>query len=373
MNKVSEMARLCLSIMRANEMRGYTVKYLNPLAPRDAERAISDSERLVLFGIKDTSQISRQLVQNLRRAPGYVWLTVDTCSFKGRAIDPFRINPLTGRVMTGSSSGSAINVLYGINDLAVGADGGGSVLGPALSCNLFGIVASGIGLTGTRQRISTDELSFVPGIGVISKDIQVALDAVEHLTLKQISTDVINEESLDGVIVGVPARGCLELPTLGDMRENLMRVVGSLERFGVQVKELNLSGCDDRKTALHALSHAFSEVDIVISYEGPIDVWGLGDSVLGELGVTGRRVRQTSGKFLIRAANMSQATSIVLPGTDMACGVVLMAKPGFVTARKALKLAVEIDRGIVRPPLFYRYFRQDPVEADDLFFGGEWF
>ena len=43
--------------------------------------------------------------------------------------------------MTGSSSGSCINILLGINDFALGTDGGGSVLGPAMSTGLYSIMA----------------------------------------------------------------------------------------------------------------------------------------------------------------------------------------------------------------------------------------
>ena len=51
------------------------------------------------------------------------------------------MNPLTGKPMTGSSSGTALNVFYRINDLGVGTDGGGSVLAPAAALNLYGFIS----------------------------------------------------------------------------------------------------------------------------------------------------------------------------------------------------------------------------------------
>lgn len=373
MSKISEMARLCQSLMRAYEFKGYTVKYLNPLAPRDAERALTNSERLIFFGVKDTSQINLEIIKKLRLAQGHVWLTVDLPSYKGRAIDTLKVNPVTGGVMTGSSSGSAINVLYGINDLAIGTDGGGSVLGPAISCGLYGIVGTGIGLSGTRKRISTDKLPFVPGIGILSRDLSTGMKGIEYLTDHAISVDLIQEEELYDIKVGIPSYGCVELPVIGDMRENLDRIVGNMQRFGANLTELDLHGCDDRGTGLTALSKALSEVDLVVTYEGPVDLFGLGDSVLGGFGETGKCLKNRAGKYLLRAANMSGATAVILPGPDFACGILILARPGLEPAKKALKLALELDSFVTRSDLFYEYFRQQPEDADDLFFGGDYF
>jgi hypothetical protein len=55
-----------------------------------------------------------------------VFLTIDKAAHLGRAIDPDLNNPITYREMTGSTSGSPINILRGLNDFAIGTDGGGS-------------------------------------------------------------------------------------------------------------------------------------------------------------------------------------------------------------------------------------------------------
>lgn len=52
-------------------------------------------------------------------------------------------NPLTGHSMTGSSSGTALNVFYRINDIGIGSDGGGSVLAPAAALNYKHVKDSG--------------------------------------------------------------------------------------------------------------------------------------------------------------------------------------------------------------------------------------
>ena len=46
--------------------------------------------------------------------------TVDKMAHLGRSIDTDLINPLTYRCMTDSSSGTAINILKGINDFGIG-------------------------------------------------------------------------------------------------------------------------------------------------------------------------------------------------------------------------------------------------------------
>ena len=74
-------------------------------------------------------------------AEGFLTHTRDRMSLGGRAVDMQLVNPLTGRHMTGSSSGTALNVFYGINDLGVGTDGGGSVLAPAAALNLYGFIS----------------------------------------------------------------------------------------------------------------------------------------------------------------------------------------------------------------------------------------
>jgi Asp-tRNA(Asn)/Glu-tRNA(Gln) amidotransferase A subunit family amidase len=48
--------------------------------------------------------------------------------------------------MTGSTSGSPINILKGLNDFAIGTDGDGSVLAPAMSCQLPSVIRAGLGL-----------------------------------------------------------------------------------------------------------------------------------------------------------------------------------------------------------------------------------
>nr|MBL0701745.1 hypothetical protein [Mycoplasmatales bacterium] len=91
------------------------------------------------MGIKNTPLL--KATAEVLKAKNYILHTLDKKALGGRAIDIDLINPLTGRIMTGSSSGTAINVFLGINDIGIGSDGGGSVLAPALSLNLYGFIS----------------------------------------------------------------------------------------------------------------------------------------------------------------------------------------------------------------------------------------
>ena len=111
---------------------------MNPHGTLDhvfADVADRMSEGALLLGVKNTRAISRAFVRRLEEN-GMLLHTLDRKALGGRAVDAALVNPLTLRAMTGSSSGTALNVLYHINDLGLGTDGGGSVLAPAASVNL---------------------------------------------------------------------------------------------------------------------------------------------------------------------------------------------------------------------------------------------
>ncbi|HCD44139.1 MAG TPA: hypothetical protein DEQ64_10455, partial [Lachnoclostridium sp.] len=64
-------------------------------------------------GIKDTPVIPEKLKERLNES-GFLFHTADKMALGGRAVDLQLINPITGKWMTGSSSGTALNVFYGI-------------------------------------------------------------------------------------------------------------------------------------------------------------------------------------------------------------------------------------------------------------------
>ena len=141
-------------VQRTKEFLGKSVKKQNPNIILDMFRENSNCKT---FGVKDTSEISDKVIKKLLEE-GYSWNTVDSYTDRGRAVDLNLLNPITGKLMIGSSSGTAINVLYGLNTVGVGTDGGGSVLGPAIGLNLYSALLSGVGIKGKTSKKSTDSI-----------------------------------------------------------------------------------------------------------------------------------------------------------------------------------------------------------------------
>lgn len=264
-------------------------------------------------GVKDRAEVPAALIRKLR-AGNYRLHTLDAASDGGRAVDLHLTNPVSGRPMTGSSSGTAINVRLHINDLGVGVDGGGSVLAPAMSVNLYGFVSPLIE-RGTMDRFSkesTDHIAFSPSVGFMTREYGGMLRAVRcALGISAVS--------------GGKTRVFLPEDT-GEQRASARKIRGKLDpALETQaVPYPRLTG--DRKTAIRFLSEQLERCDVLISYEGPIDTEGFGDTVFGHFDSRTALCQQNSHKGLIRVVNMVKATALAVPDTDFACGYVLVCK-----------------------------------------------
>ena len=130
------------------------------------------------LGVKNSLHLTAAMEAKFNQNSYYLH-TRDQSSLGGRAIDIHLKNPITGLAMTGSSSGTAINVFLGINDIGVGTDGGGSVLAPAISLNLFSLIDPLLFREERKienEKISTDGISFTPSIGLISRNLNLLRD-----------------------------------------------------------------------------------------------------------------------------------------------------------------------------------------------------
>src|SRR5690625_5050442 len=166
---------------------------------------VKEDEENFYIGVKDVPQIPNKLLSHLKTKGNYLLHTLDAYAIGGRAVDMQRINPISGRLMTGSSSGTAINVLIGINDLGIGTDGGGSVLAPAMSVNLFGFISPLICKEHLEkfEKHSTDNISFTPSIGYITRTYDeikraayTTLD-LPQTTKKKMNIGLVNQTSAD--------------------------------------------------------------------------------------------------------------------------------------------------------------------------------
>lgn len=268
------------------------------------------------LGVKNKKQVPRELIARMEKEGSYVLHTIDRASLGGRAVDVRMINPLSGRPMTGSSSGTAVNVLLGINDVGIGTDGGGSVLAPAMSLNLFGFISPLIESAYMEQfrSTSTDQISFFPSLGFITRE----WDEMAHVV-----NFVLNlEEASDAVI----------------------REVDS----GVDV-------LGPRKDLIAYLQEILPTCDVLVSHEGPIDLHGFGDTVLGHLGEATSALQRAGNKGLIRVANMVGATAIVVPKKEFGCATVLLCESSETKIAKMMAYAEKL--ALPQDALVKRYFQ----------------
>ncbi|GAB6088089.1 hypothetical protein [Alkaliphilus crotonatoxidans] len=358
-NEVLQMKRLMTGMLAAKEQQGKSVVYMREEIIEEAVMALTENPHctLVPFGVKDTHQIPRAMVEKLQQVPGFLFHTIDKMARGGRAIDVDLLNPLTGKVMTGSTSGGCVNILRGINDLSLGTDGGGSVLAPAISTGLYSIMAKGMGLRGSIPRRSTDNLSFLPGIGLISHDFQLCKGAASQLLDLDLAI-VENSLKKESITVAIPKAGQGILPNGRDMVEYLQRVL-ERTRDWIRWMEFDIQGLVSRQDMIDCVKALFEAgVDMILTAEGPIDLYGSGDSVLGQWGPTGADLQQRGGKYLLKVANMVDATAVTLPTEDLGVGLLLMGPRGIGAGSRVIALGNVLQSYFKPPALFERYFIQ---------------
>lgn len=306
------------------------------------------SEEYFYTGVKNVSQIPVALLEHLKTEGNYLWHTLDDYALGGRAVDMQRINPISGRPMTGSSSGTAINVLLGINDLGIGTDGGGSVLAPAISVNLFGFISPLIcekHMTRYAKQ-STDNISFTPSLGFITRSFGEMTRVVE-MTLQL--PDVLNET--------------FEVGILNQTVEENIKMLSTQPVEIVGFDSPDVLGPRDPLIAF--LKNHLPTIDFLLVEEGPIDVNGLGDSVLGHFDASTKEGQRQGNKGLIRVANMANASAITIPKTDFASAYVLMCESKEAKIGKMLSFANKLV--VPKDELLERYFRNFDIYFEDGF------
>jgi hypothetical protein len=275
----------------------------------------------------------------------------------GRAIDIRLTNPLTGKIMTGSSSATAINVLYGINDVGIGSDGGGSVLAPAISLNLYSIMAKGMGLKANYSKKSTDGIDFTAGIGVISHSLKIAKECIYSMVDIQLTKEKDSENEPRKIKIAVPCRGNITLPNGKDMRESLNDIVSFMKKNGIEIYEERLPDFKHRKDSIIGVNELLCKYDILMTFEGPIDLEGLGDSVFGTMGSLATEIQNRSGKYLVKIANMVNATAVTIPANEIASAIVMISKEGTDNGIEVIELAEKISSQYRMPQLYIDYFK----------------
>lgn len=376
------------------------------------EESKNKEKDFLTFGVKNTVDIPKGLVDKLRKDSKYLLLTVDKMSHLGRSIDTDLINPLTYRCMTGSSSGTAINILKGINDFGIGTDGGGSVLAPALSTNLYSFIGSGVGLVTGKESLSTDSISFTGGIGIISKNFPTLKNVVFDILDKEIQNDKIrnkecNENDSDvlnkrknindtKLRIAIPKHNSIILPDDIDMRVEIDKVISNLNKHKVfeekqlknQLDSKNSNVPEEKGIKLEFIEYSFDNIyerniaikeiknifdkdiaDIILTYEGPIDIYGYDETIQKSFkGKAEKKITSNGGKGIVKAINMCKCTGITIPGDKLASGFVICAKEGIQGLINAFTLGQAIDECIEKNEMFNRYFinREKFIDNIDL-------
>lgn len=189
----------------------------------------------------------------------------------------------------------------GINDVGIGTDGGGSVLAPAMSLNLFSFMSPILENEHMIQfnKTSTDGIVFHPSLGFITSK-------------KSVLEEII--------------RDCFELP---EYTKNLKIAVSTEDTHAYPfvteaIKYPDIYG--NRQIGIEFLTKALEQYDVVISFEGPVDLVQYGDTVYGHFDKKTQNMQRQSGKGLLRVVNMVSATAITIPSDKLGFGFVLITK-----------------------------------------------
>lgn len=302
------------------------------------------SESKGYMGVKNVPYISDEFIQFMERK-GYLLHTVDKASLGGRAIDFDLQNPITGRPMTGSSSGTAINVFLEINDIGVGTDGGGSVLGPAMALNLIGIIHPGFNRFSKEVvKQSTDNISFVPTIGFMTKKLTIL---EEIFSIFDLIHDFEEFELMNPLKIGSDCQ-----IDLNELKVETAKI------------DLSYKYTSSREELISNLKEMLGHFDIVISKEGPIDLVGIGDSILGHFDSTTREIQMKSNKGFLKVVNMCGLVGLTVPSENLGTGYLIMCSP---ENEQAMKMVVKIAQKLctVNDEMSANYFRKTELYWQD--------
>lgn len=331
--------------LRAFEFLGTTIEKINHDVPDILTEKMKRWERIYLMGVKNSSGIDERAVKKLSQA-NFIFNTLDKMSDGGRAVDVNLRNPFSAGIMTGSSSAGAVNVLYGINDIALATDGGGSVLGPAFSLNLFSCLLKGLGYQAQSKKKSTDGIEFSAGTGLISYDYSIMKEAVKVLT-GEYGSDT------GKITVAVPCN--LTSPDGKNHMELLSGVLDGVENL--EVREFEYPDFMDRESSIKAMKVIFANADVVACAEGPVDTMGIGDSVYGSFSDT-KASQARSGKNLLRIANMLNCSAVGIPCDVFSKGILLCASSGAACFSKLISLADHTAYKFMQSSLVQEYFHR---------------
>ena len=313
-----------------NYRDGHRLALLNPY--RSVVQVFECDENAIRVGIKNVSSIPNTLMHRLEKT-GFALHTIDRKSqLAGRAVDTELINPITGHYMSGSSSGTAINVFAGINDLGIGNDGGGSVLAPAMCVNILGFISGLIEKDRVQTRkANTDGMVTGNSLGFMARDREILFKAIEDS-------------------IGLKAA------------ENGGTIFSDRAYPGIESKIVDVKDAFAPRAELtEYLKDVLSRCDVFIVSEGPIDLYGFGDSLFGHFDERTRKIQRDSGKGFVRVCNTAGATALAIPRDELGCATLLISESKEEKVSRLLKAAEAFED--IHDELIERYF----LDAESYF------
>ena len=306
-----------------NYKDAHCLAILNPY--RSVVKVFDCREGDILTGVKNVSSIPNTLMHKLEKT-GFALHTIDKKSqLAGRAVDTELINPLTGHYMSGSSSGTALNVFAGINDLGIGNDGGGSVLAPAMCVNILGFISKLIEEDRVQTiKKNTDGMLSGNSLGFFARDRKILLKAIKDSIGVEAGEDfgiVFSDQEYPGI---------------------RSQVIEPMDAFRA------------RNELTEYLKGILEKCDVMILQEGPVDLYGFGDSLFGHFDERTRQIQKDSGKGYVRVCNTAGASAMVIPGKELGCATLLMCESKREKVSRLLKAAEYIED--VHDELIERYF-----------------
>lgn len=316
--------------MKGNYEKQHRVALLNPYG--SVVKVLDAKEDDFLVGIKNVASIPNTLMHKLEPY-GFSLHTIDKKSqLAGRAVDTELINPITGHYMSGSSSGTALNVFAGINDLGIGNDGGGSVLAPAMCVNIYGFISRLIEKDRRQNnKANTDGIIAGNSLGFLARNRDLLFKAIE------ISMGVTKAKDI-GIVYSDKEYPEVDSKVIDIMDSNAPR--GPLTEY---------------------LKNTLAECDVFMITEGPIDLRGFGDSLFGHYDERTKAIQMEANKGYVRVCNIANATALCIPQKGLGMATLLMCESKEEKVAKLLKLSEKIEH--VHDDLIERYF----LDLDNYF------
>ncbi len=343
------MTKLEKAMQLAQANLGRSVVRINATAQQEQ---LQKQKEYSIFGVKNTEDIPDSLINKLRQNEHFLFLTIDKMADLGRSVDIDLVNPLTYRCMTGSTSGGCVNILKGITDLCIGTDGGGSVLAPALSTNLYSFMGKGVGLMLKKDSLSTDGLPFAPGVGVISTRLNPIRKAIQALTGRAFT------KTNESIRIMTPASGCMMLPTGEDAHTVLQPILSQLPQQFI-IQEHTFADCYNRAALVEEINRliAADVADLFLTLEGPIDVYSYDETIPKKFeGPLPETLCANASKAFVKAVNICGCSGFTIPHSRLATGFVVTCPCGWEKADMGYTLACELEKLVSLPAIFEKYF-----------------